>query len=292
MEALGRLNTFFVCLSLSLLGLGDLLNAETTEQLRLAHRQNESKKRLEPIRSLLIRLLSRIEAAIDFAEDVETQQNRNWKQDFRNQVSEARQKLAGLITSTRKGMLIRSGIRVALVGKTNVGKSSLMNRLGKQVFNPIVFPTLSKLHSLSASRDVAIVSKIPGTTRDSLEMRTCLANLPVTITDTAGLRQTVDELESEGILRSIKRLVALSPSTQTSGFFRSSEAHIVVFVLSAEELLRGTVEEEMEYLDKIIKLPKFIDRVVCINKSDLLNDQQRRRIMEGECFIECFQFNT
>jgi tRNA modification GTPase len=111
-----------------------LLNAETSAQLRLAHKQNESAKRLEPIRTRLIELIARIEAAIDFSEDMETQQNLNWEQDFRKQVDELKQKLDKLLSSTRKGMLIRSGIRVALLGRTNVGKSSLMNLLGKFFF--------------------------------------------------------------------------------------------------------------------------------------------------------------
>jgi tRNA modification GTPase len=118
---------------------------------------------------------------------MENQQSQNWMNEFRDQVKEMSKQLWKLVESTRKGMLIRSGICVALIGRTNVGKSSILNKL--------------------ASRDVAIVSNIPGTTRDSLEVRLSLANIPVTVTDTAGLRQTTDELEREGISRSINRLV-------------------------------------------------------------------------------------
>lgn len=107
-----------------------MLNAETKAQLRLAHKQNESAKRLEPIRNCLIQLIARIEAAIDFAEDMEAQQNFNWEQDFQKRVEEVKQELTRLLNSTRKGMLIRNGMRVALIGRTNVGKSSIMNELG------------------------------------------------------------------------------------------------------------------------------------------------------------------
>jgi tRNA modification GTPase len=107
-----------------------LLHAETPAQLRLAHKQNESAKRLDPIRDRLIQLVARIEAAIDFVEDMDAQQNLNWENEFRTQVEQVRQNLVNLLSSTRKGMLIRGGMRVVLIGRTNVGKSSLMNQLG------------------------------------------------------------------------------------------------------------------------------------------------------------------
>ncbi|KAI6182857.1 TRNA modification GTPase GTPBP3, mitochondrial [Aphelenchoides bicaudatus] len=242
--------------------LGDLLNSETSTQLRLAHRQNEAAKRLEPIRSHLVQLIARLESTIDFGEDMEAQQNQDWEIEFKRQVEELTQTLINLHKQTNKGMLIRKGMQITLVGRTNVGKSSLMNQL--------------------AARDVAIVSKIPGTTRDSLEVRTSLGNLPVTITDTAGLRKTSDELENEGIARSIKR---------------ASEAHIVVFVLGADELLKSAIDKEVQFLQDIVQvqMPEFF---ICINKSDLLNEQQRQLITENlppKCqpiFVSALQSNV
>jgi tRNA modification GTPase len=107
------------------------LNAETSSQLRLAHKQQEAAKKLEPIRSRLIQLIARLEAAIDFAEDMESQQNRSWKDEFWTQVKEVEEQLRKLVKLTRKGMIIRSGVSVVFIGRTNVGKSSLMNQLGE-----------------------------------------------------------------------------------------------------------------------------------------------------------------
>lgn len=165
--------------------LKDLIEAQTAPQLRLAHRQHEVSQVLQPIRSELIDLSARLEATIDFGEDVEGQQGSSWRSDIVEKVEVLLKKLKDLEKNAHKGILVRDGIKVAIVGKTNVGKSSLLNLL--------------------AERDVAIVSDIPGTTRDSLELKIRLAQLNVTLFDTAGHRRTEDPLELEGIRRSSLR---------------------------------------------------------------------------------------
>ncbi|KAI6225918.1 TRNA modification GTPase GTPBP3, mitochondrial [Aphelenchoides besseyi] len=228
--------------------LNDLLQAETPLQLRLAHRQNEASKRLKPFRDSLINITAQVEASIDFAEDIEDQQHLEWKRQTIAKSRKLKDELSDLLKSTCRAILIRRGVKVALVGRTNVGKSSLINRL--------------------AERDVAIVSNLPGTTRDSLETRIFLnGNLPLTIFDTAGLRTTTDELENEGIVRTIKRV---------------NEAHIVVFVISAEDIVFNgnfSIDQEINYLKSSLTDVPIANVVLCLNKSDLLSQQHKSSLL-------------
>ncbi|KAI6178428.1 TRNA modification GTPase GTPBP3, mitochondrial [Aphelenchoides besseyi] len=240
--------------------LNDLLQAETPLQLRLAHRQNKASKRLKPFRDLLIDITAQVEASIDFAEDIEDQQQLEWKRQTILKSRKLKNELTDLLKSTCRAILIRSGVKVALVGRTNVGKSSLINRL--------------------AERDVAIVSNLPGTTRDSLETRIFLnGNLPLTIFDTAGLRKTTDVLENEGIVRTIKRV---------------KEAHIVVFVISAEDLLSNanfSVDQEISYLKSSLADIPITNVVLCLNKSDLLS-QQHKSLLVSDMEFPIILINT
>ena len=103
-----------------------MINAETESQRKLALKQNQAGKYLKPVREKLIEIIAHLEASIDFAEDMEIQQINNLFQE----VEEILGQLRKFERSAKRGSLIREGINVALVGKTNVGKSSLMNRLG------------------------------------------------------------------------------------------------------------------------------------------------------------------
>lgn len=165
--------------------LANLIQAETPAQLRLAHRQNRAAEQLRPLREQLLDLSADLEAVMNFGEDVDDQADAGWRADLKEKVHRLRAQLADLAASTRRASLVRRGVKVALLGRTNVGKSSLLNRL--------------------ARRDVAMVSEVPGTTRDSLELRVRLAQLPATLFDTAGLRRTQDPLEAEGMRRSLLR---------------------------------------------------------------------------------------
>ena len=100
---------------------------------------------------------------------------------------------------------MRAGIRLAIFGPPNVGKSSLLNFLGTNL--PSVAPVRSADPERSAQRDAAIVTHVPGTTRDIMELSLDIGGLPVSVADTAGLRETVDEVEQIGIERA-QRLYA------------------------------------------------------------------------------------
>lgn len=166
-------------------GIADLISAETRAQVRQASRvmDGELRELYDGWRESLLRIQSRIEAEIDFAaeEDVPEDALDEVRPEIVRLVDGIRDHLA----DGRRGEQLREGFVVALVGPPNAGKSSLLNRL--------------------AQRDVAIVTSEPGTTRDVLEVALDLGGYPVSILDTAGLREAGSEAEAEGVRRALQR---------------------------------------------------------------------------------------
>jgi len=182
-------------------GLADLIEAETEAQRKQALRvlSGALGSKVEEWRKNLIRAAALLEATIDFAdEDVPV--------DVTGEVLELLKAvdvaLESEIRGTQAAERIRNGFEVAIVGAPNVGKSTLLNRL--------------------AGRDAAITSNIAGTTRDVIEVRMDIGGLPVTLLDTAGIRETEDEIETLGVERALKR---------------ASDADIRVFLLEEDENL-------------------------------------------------------
>lgn len=160
--------------------LSDLIDAETEVQRRQALRvlSGELGRRVGEWRTALIRAASLLEATIDFAdEDVPVDVSDEVSGLLRLVLDDLEKELRGLNAAER----VRSGFEVAIVGPPNAGKSTLLNYL--------------------AGRDAAITSDIAGTTRDVIEVRMDIAGLPVTILDTAGLREAQDEIEAIGVSR-------------------------------------------------------------------------------------------
>ena len=158
----------------------DVLHAGSERALLAAQRSlaGQLKDRLMEIRSGLLDMLARIEAYIDFPEeDIQPEVGDG----FRKEVSRLLQLISGLLATAPLGQRLRSGYRLVLMGPPNVGKSSLLNAL--------------------LGSDRAIVSPVPGTTRDTVEESIVLAGFPVRLIDTAGLRPSTDPIEQEGIQR-------------------------------------------------------------------------------------------
>ncbi len=168
-------------------GLADLLAAETEAQRRQALRQMDGAlaRRFDDLRARAIESLAFIEAEIDFADD---ELPPDLHQRGEAILRALRGELVALIDSARAGARVRQGLAVAVFGPPNAGKSSLVNRL--------------------AGWEVAIVAATPGTTRDRVSADLVVEGLPVTVTDTAGLRDTAEEIEAEGIRRAERAVAA------------------------------------------------------------------------------------
>ncbi|MDX2237654.1 MAG: tRNA uridine-5-carboxymethylaminomethyl(34) synthesis GTPase MnmE [Hyphomonadaceae bacterium] len=165
-------------------GLADLVDAETEGQRRQALRQMQGAlaARIEGWRARLVRIMALCAAEIDFPdEDVPDALALS----ARPLIADLAADLAAALADAHRGERVRDGYRIAILGAPNAGKSSLLNAL--------------------AGRDAAIVSDIPGTTRDVVEARLILAGYPVWIADTAGLRDALDAIEAEGVRRALAR---------------------------------------------------------------------------------------
>jgi tRNA modification GTPase len=185
---------------------------------------------IKTLQEKLIRLRMFTEATLDFPEEegVEFIQAEN----ARGQAMEVRAALEAVLAQAQQGQLLHDGIRVVLVGAPNVGKSALLNRL--------------------AGDELAIVTPIAGTTRDTVRARIALRGLPCEIIDTAGVRETDDEVEKLGIARTLQAVEQASVVLLISEGFESKNADFAPQVLA--------------------RVPADVPRITVRNKSDLLTE--------------------
>src|SRR6185369_14058206 len=165
--------------------IADLIHSRTELALRAANEQLAGKlsARINELRDQMVKTLAHIEAHIDFPdEDIAP----DTREQLLARLEEGAAFMDELLRTANEGQILRRGIRAAIIGRPNAGKSSLLNQL--------------------LGRDRAIVSPIPGTTRDTIEETANIRGLPVVFIDTAGLREARDEIEQEGIRRSRQSL--------------------------------------------------------------------------------------
>jgi tRNA modification GTPase len=209
--------------------IADIIHSKCETALEIATGQLQGNLRngLAKIRGYIQSLWVQVEADIDFSEDIEDdtlKQDPIWDQIFEKAIHP----LEKAIEAHAVGQLYREGLKVAVVGKPNVGKSSLLNRL--------------------LDKERAIVTKIPGTTRDLIEESLIVNGIPVVVIDTAGLRQTVDEIEKAGI----KRTEACIDS-----------ADLVLFLVDVSQ---GVDTEDQDIFNRIGSTSK----IIVFNKIDLV----------------------
>ncbi|MFV0625947.1 MAG: tRNA uridine-5-carboxymethylaminomethyl(34) synthesis GTPase MnmE [Alphaproteobacteria bacterium] len=222
-------------------GLADLIDAETSEQQKFAIRQMEGSlsNLYEKWREDLIKILAHLEAYIDFPdEDIPS----DVVEKLLNNVFKLQREIKIHLEGDNIGERLREGFRVVIVGAPNAGKSSLLNHIAK--------------------RDVAIVSDIAGTTRDAIDIHLDLKGYPVVFTDTAGLRETQEEIEQKGIE------IAKS---------KVNTSDLVICLFDA-------TKEDVSVFDDLKELFKN-KPIVVANKCDKLNNEQCSYLENQGCLL-------
>jgi len=197
----------------------DLIESQTLYQAKIAAQQLDGalSKRLQPIKQKLVELIAVLEAGIDFAEDdVSVLPDAA----ILERIAAVRRPLEQLAASFAYGKIVHQGLTLAIVGRPNVGKSSLFNRL--------------------VERERAIVTATPGTTRDLVSETVAIGGIPIQLVDTAGIRHALDEAESIGIRKSMEAL---------------ADADLVLVVLDAS---RPVTAEDTELLQQAKTRPTIV----------------------------------
>ncbi len=219
--------------------IADLISAETEIQRLQAVKimKGKSAKIFEGLREKLLKILSFVEAKIDFPEEDLPDEN---IQQIKKDSTEVLNQINKILDDQKVGEIIREGFKIAIVGPTNAGKSSLLNNLSK--------------------RDVAIVSEIAGTTRDVIETHLNIDGYPVIISDTAGIRNSKDEIEKKGIKLSLDRaenadlklVVVSAKSIDLSGFLNDLLKDNAILVVNKSDLINSELDIEVKKLDHVL----------------------------------------
>ena len=268
--------------------ISDLISSETEIQRRQAIKimTGKSSDKFNSLRQKLLKILSNVEAKIDFPED-------DLPDDILNNIlldaKNVRQEIEKILNDHKVGEKIREGFKIAIVGPTNVGKSSLLNYLSK--------------------RDVAIVSEVAGTTRDVIETYLNLDGYPVIISDTAGIRDSIDEIEKKGIKLALEKaenadlnIIVLEPkSVNLSHFLNGIAYKNAIVVINKTDLGIDKLNNEFKKYNPIqisIKEEKNLDKLLNLIKENLKNKfisseeifitRQRHRMNLEEC-VTCLK---
>lgn len=225
----------------------DIINARTEKEAKTSINQLEGSlsKQIKQIREMLMSVMVEIEVSIDYPEyDVEEVNNLK----AYNMLLEVKDKLNSLKNSFENGKIIKNGIKIALLGKPNAGKSSLLNAILKE--------------------ERAIVTDIEGTTRDTIEESITVSGIPIHIIDTAGIRNATNEVEKIGIEKSRKM---------------AEEAELVIAILDASKVLNDEDIEILELLKNkkgIVVLNKIDLGNIKVSKEAIKNIAGEKEIIE------------
>ena len=263
--------------------ISDLISSETEIQRQQAIKimSGKSSEKFNSLRSRLIKILSNVEAKIDFPED---DLPNDILENIHKEIANIRNEIEKILNDQRVGERIREGFKIAIVGPTNAGKSSLLNYLSR--------------------RDIAIVSEIAGTTRDVIEAHLNLDGFPVIISDTAGIRFSKDEIEKKGIKLALEKaenadlnIIVLEPkSIDFTHFFKEIPIKDAIFVVNKSDLSVNEISEEIKKynptfisikeeknLDKLINLIKESLKKKFISSNDIYITRERHRSNLKNC---------
>lgn len=224
----------------------DVINAKTKLQAKIATNQLEGglEKTIKESRDELLELMSHIEVSIDYPEYDYAELE---KSEILKKAEKIKKNLNSILETYNDGKYIKEGINVAIIGATNVGKSSLLNKL--------------------SNKDRAIVTDIEGTTRDIIEETITIGDMVINISDTAGIRDTEDIIEKIGIDKSLKII---------------EDTNLVIYIIDSTV---GIKEKDVEVINKIQQ--QNIKHIICVNKVDFSREninQIKKQI--GNDFIE------
>ena len=273
--------------------ISDLISSETEIQRQQAIKimSGKNSDKYNSWRKGLLKILSNVEAKIDFPDEDLPE---NILNEIKKNSEKIKKEIKKSLDDQKVGERIREGFRIAIIGPTNAGKSSLLNYLSR--------------------RDVAIVSEIAGTTRDVIETHLNIDGYPVVLSDTAGIRDSKDEIEKRGIRLALKKaddadlnLIVIEPkSAHFTGFLKdlvSSEKTIIVVNksdLGVDDMIQDFKKYNPIYIS--LKKEKNINSLISlikdklknqfINTDDILITRERHRQHLEQCVLHLENFNN
>ena len=271
--------------------IADLISSETEIQRQQAIKimNGKSSDRFNFLREKLLKILSHVEAKIDFPdEDLPN----NILKEIKKSSDEVLINIEKILDDQKVGERIREGFKIAILGPTNAGKSSLLNHL--------------------SNRDVAIVSEIAGTTRDVIETHLNIDGYPVIVSDTAGIRESKNEIEKKGIKLSLNRaeeadlklVVVDAKNLDFTDVLRGLLDQNAILVINKSDLLNGDIDPEIKKLNHVlisIKANLNIEELISkiknnlknkfITSDDILITRERHRQHLEQCLEHLKNFN-
>jgi len=271
--------------------IADLISSETEIQRQQAIKimNGKSSDQFNFLRERLLKILSYVEAKIDFPDEDLPNDILN---EIKNSSDQVINKIKKILNDQKVGERIREGFKIAILGPTNAGKSSLMNHL--------------------SNRDVAIVSEIAGTTRDVIETHLNLDGYPVIICDTAGIRESKDEIEKKGIKLSLNRaeeadlklIVVDAKSLDFTDVLKGLLDENAILVINKLDLLEKDIDPQIKKINHVlisIKENENIDELISkiksnlknkfISNDDILITRERHRQHLQQCLDHLNNFN-
>ncbi len=269
----------------------DLISSETEIQRKQAIKimKGKSSDQFNYLRKKLLKILSYVEAKIDFPdEDLPN----NILEEIKNSSNQVITKIKKILNDQKVGERIREGFKISILGPTNAGKSSLMNYL--------------------SNRDVAIVSEIAGTTRDVIEAHLNIDGYPVIVSDTAGIRESKNEIEKKGIKLSLNRaeeadlklVVVDAKKLDFNEVLKGLLEENAILVINKSDLLKGDINPEIKKLNHVlisIKENLNIDKLILkiknnlknkfLTSDDILITRERHRQHLEQCLEHLKNFN-